>query len=515
MRNETLIPIAQFLTRAWAERNLKVTVRRVKCPYTNRSGTICIPPPSKFPSSDKVSAYRLWRESLWHEAMHHYLGTFKRTVDHNDTTTYDTNEQHIINIIEDYIISVFGTREYPGMEREHEFSKAVYFALAPEPANILEEFMQLTLFGRIKNQEPTYEVQRATDFVKQQISQGNLNSPNISETVCKILGLDKESFDDIGSIRYTRTRYGKKLKGKEISEAVEQWCNNNQNLQKKLLEVNTEIQKEIQQLRETDNQIKKTTGGWTGINRNEELNYSGIEVIVPTVTTDEVEYYDMGLITRLKAVIRRVKRGWTEVHDYSGEFDVDSYVAKAKQCFINEQQLKVGGYSVLLLLDHSGSIYEVRKPYKTATISLCEALSELGIDFAVYAFATSHRVKLYLIKSFDEKWTRISAKRLTSVDPCGPTPLSSIYSALSSVARKKKRLIFITLTDGSPDVRETTKDMIRCLRKHCRMVAVGFDRSMEKVVELADNLKDLGYDRCVALDNIHKLPEKVLGLIHP
>ena len=41
---------------------------------------------------------------------------------------------------------------------------------------------------------------------------------------------------------------------------------------------------------------------------------------------------------------------------------------------------------VAILLDHSSSIEHVELEYKRATVALCEALSYLGIKFAVYAF---------------------------------------------------------------------------------------------------------------------------------
>jgi hypothetical protein len=45
------------------------------------------------------------------------------------------------------------------------------------------------------------------------------------------------------------------------------------------------------------------------------------------------------------------------------------------------------------------------------------------------------------------------------------------------------------------------------------MFAVAFGKNMDEAVRLALFLKELGYERYVALDDVKKLPEKVLSLL--
>lgn len=235
---------------------------------------------------------------------------------------------------------------------------------------------------------------------------------------------------------------------------------------------------------------------------------------MPAVTENKTPYYDTDLIVKLKSEMRKIKKGWKEVCSDTGEFDVDSYVSGSQKCFTDEEKMKVGGYKVLILLDHSASIRQYNRIYKKACITLCEALSALGIQFAVYGFSQPMRmVSIGLIKSFKEKWTRINAKRLASFEIAGGTPLNVVYEELSKVVDRTGKLIFITLTDGEPNLKKTTMKQIKKLKKKCKMVAIGLGENMEKVVALTKNLKNLEYDECVALDNIKKLPEKVFKLI--
>jgi nitric oxide reductase activation protein len=231
---------------------------------------------------------------------------------------------------------------------------------------------------------------------------------------------------------------------------------------------------------------------------------------------DESPYYDQELINHLVAQLRRVKRGWREVHSSSGELDVESYVSRQPKAFIDEEQVKVGGFRVMLLLDHSGSIDYYEAEYKRACIALCECLEELGIPFAAYAFSApdGRHTNVYLVKSFQERWTRMNAKRLAQIPARGGTPLAEVYDVLRpQVERNKGGLHFITLTDGVPSHFELTRMRVRSLRRHCRMIGVAVGRSMDEAVALAENLGSLGYDRYVALDNVRKLPEKILGLL--
>jgi Mg-chelatase subunit ChlD len=108
----------------------------------------------------------------------------------------------------------------------------------------------------------------------------------------------------------------------------------------------------------------------------------------------------------------------------------------------------------------------------------------------------------------------MNAKRLAQLQPGGGTPLADVYARLMPYVRRNKgKLYFITLTDGEPSNAFYCKQLIQTLKRHCKMFAVAFEDSMVGAVRLAFNLQTLGYERYVALDDVKKLPEKVLGLL--
>lgn len=532
MRHEVIIPIAQFLSRAWADKELRVSVSdKIENPHTGRN-TIYMPPPTKFPSNDQVIAYRLWRESLWHEAMHHYGGTFKRV---KDTFEEDSKLHFVLNCVEDYLIEMLGVQTYPGMRRELELSRAIYFKLAKKPEHILTEFAQLLLFGAVKDTKPQYEVHEAVDYVKKEIANGNRNTPKIAENVLKIL--KQNPIDYYGNENMKRYTSKNKVKKRDVKEAIKEWlekvskdeCKDDDEEEgidsgilshlDDILNPGEEVKKELQKIKEEDKKAEERRQ--RGAVKISEESFTRIPIHIPTSSwADEERYYDMNLITRLRAQMRRIRKGFKETFDNMGEFDVDSYVLGKRKCFVNEQRLKVGGYKVIILLDHSGSIGGIDVQYKKASVTICEALSALGVDFAVYAFSDVYVkggraiTKVHLIKEFSEKWSKINAKRLASIKATGGTPLGSVYDTLEPLVNMNKgNLIFITLTDGAPNNKEYTRRNIAHLKRKCRMVAIAFALAMDEVINLTEDLKSLGYDRCVALDDIRKLPNKILNLI--
>jgi hypothetical protein len=45
------------------------------------------------------------------------------------------------------------------------------------------------------------------------------------------------------------------------------------------------------------------------------------------------------------------------------------------------------------------------------------------------------------------------------------------------------------------------------------MIAIAFGYNMKNVMRLIENLKNLEYTRYIALDDVRKLPEKILRLL--
>jgi hypothetical protein len=548
VRNESVLPISQFLARAWSGKHDTVVSlsHEYKYPasyYSSSKKEIYMPYPAKF-SSDLYLGYRFYRASLWHEAMHIY-----RWIDHKDV---------LDNVVIDYFVEhVLGYKLWPGMVRERELSKAQVYHFVADVSTVqaskyeevldkdatkhlrlLEAFSQQLLLGAYKGKLPADEhelVMKTVEYVKTQLQQDVPD--NVVKKVCddvhKMLGIPllphyyKLSIGVVGKINKSAARQivEEYVKAKLESQAGEQGGEPDaqqdgqssleldtnsmvKNETESLLQIPDEIKEEVKQVLQEDKRIE-------GMRQGAKAEVAEDIILPSKLDVDESQYYDQELITHLKAQLRQLRRGWKELPSDTGELDVDSYVAKHSKVFTDEERIKVGGFKVILLLDHSGSIERYQKTYKMACIALAEALSTLGIPFAMYVFTQYQSyTQIYLVKSFREKWTRINAKRLAQISADGGTPLGEVYQRLTPlVLANQGKLYFITLTDGEPDYKYTCKRRIAELKRHCRMVAVGFGYTMREAVELANNLAYLGYERHVALDDLRKLPEKVLKLL--
>jgi len=556
MRNEAVLPVAQFLGRAWSGKSdlsVKLDINATEA-FAGRDDSykpvIVVPPPSRFPTTELITAYRLWRATLWHESMHHYYGL-------PELYRIDTNVKHILNAVEDYRIEQRGVKEYPGMSRELDLRRAVYYSLAREPRDDIEAYIQLLLLRAVKHKSVPKCVVDAVKYTKEAVEQG-VDSETIAKRVCEMLGVEPNEYrlHMREATGYAAYHHSKKLKKHELEGAVVDWLKAKQQAEKQceqgglmagepkqeeqakqgsltaseqlteqkigrqetdesivgeaeeLLTVPSEVMEEIEQVRIEDKRIEHGRKGAA----SEVME----AITLPSkLDVDESKLYDHELITHLVSQMRKLRKGWKEVSSYTGEFDVDSYVARHSKVFVDEERLKVKDFKVLILVDHSGSICGYDEKYKSACIALAEALNALKIPFAIYVF-TEYRTytQIYLVKGFNEKWTRMNAKRLAQIRPDGGTPLGEVYVRLKRVVMKNKgKLYFITLTDGEPSTPAFCSSCITELKKYCRMVAVAFGHSMEEAVKLAMNLKFLGYDRYVALDDIMKLSEKVIGLL--
>jgi hypothetical protein len=473
--------------------------------------------------------------------MHHYCG-----IPESPWQWYELGH-FIQNCVEDYKVEFIGTAEYPGMSRERAFSRAIYFKLASTPSDVVEEFAQLLLLGAVKDKRPDPRVVKAVHYVKSSFL--TVASEKIAEEVCRILGVNPrhQYFYPSRSPMNYPVALTRRLKKDQLKKAVEDYLRAQREAERELLrqatqaesetqtgsesekgsetESQRDLDEEVEEILRAPEDVKEEIEEMRRANEKLEAGRKGASaevlhgVFLPSLLDqDESPYYDEELINHLIAQLRRVQRGWKEVHSHTGELDVDSYVSRQSKVFVDEERIKVGGYRVLILLDHSGSIEPFEDVYKTACVALAESLSVLKIPFAVYAFSENPQTAgtiTWLIKSFDEPWTRLCAKRLAQIRASGGTPLDRVYRNLSSVVQRRSqgRLLFVTLTDGAPDSIFQTKLEVKHLKEHCRMIAIAIGCTMEGAVELAQKLRQLGYDRYVAVDNLRKLPERVLKLL--
>jgi hypothetical protein len=584
VRNEVVLPIAQFLGRAWSgksslvvELDKDVTVPCATEYATVKKPVIVMPPPSRYPATELVTAYRLWRASLWHEAMHHYFGLPK--VGEQSRPLIGPVGFYVWNCVEDYRIEHKGVKEWKGMEKELAFRKAFYFRLAKKPDDILMEFTQLLLLEAVKDKIPDPKVVEAVEYVKKAVEQG-VDSLVVAIRVCRILGVSPDGTYDfqlpdvvVFPVMHPQKNPMKKLPKTAIKSAVKEWLEAKRSQSTPLEEGEGEEGEEneseesegegqegrkmgrkeggkagkgrrkagkgedsknedesedldelVEEIARAPEDVQKEIEEMKSLDQKIEIMRKGASaevaegVYLPSLLyRDESPYYDRELIAHLVAQLRKIRRGWKEVHSDSGELDIESYVSRHSKPFIDEEKLKTGGIKVIILLDHSQSIEYFEHNYKKACIALCEGLKAAGIPFAVYAFSLPSQAKetvLWLVKSFEETWSRTNAKRLVQIKADGGTPLHKMYRKLRPLVMKHKgKLYFITLTDGAPDSAALTEEEIADLKKYCKMIAIAIGEDMDEAVRLARNLGRLGYDRYVALDDVRKLPEKVLKLL--
>jgi len=292
------------------------------------------------------------------------------------------------------------------------------------------------------------------------------------------------------------------------------------------------IEAKVQQLLKPSEDVEKEFTVLKQIEKQEEKrDMEGVH-IPRRLHVEEHYLYNQQLIKHLIAVFSKLRKGWMEYPSTHGEFDVENYITGSKP-FIDEKRMKRKAIKVILLLDLSKSI-DNHNPYKykTVCVSIAEALNKLGIKFAVYAFNTTAKCRptwdaeiiLWQIKGERELWSKMNVRRLAQVQAQGATPMKEIYERLEKLITigNNEKIIMFTITDGEPTdayghstptiMRETAK-VIQRLKKHCKMYAIAIGKTMYDAVKLANNLKELGYDKHVATDDLKQLPMKVLKMI--
>jgi len=123
-------------------------------------------------------------------------------------------------------------------------------------------------------------------------------------------------------------------------------------------------------------------------------------------------------------------------------------------------------------------------------------------------------VVCWLVKSDNQKWNNVCAKRLTQIIANGSTPLAEVYDKMYPILQSKRPKIFLTLTDGEPSDPNAVRLMIKSFRNlGIVMVALGFGPDTIRATTIASNLKYLNYERTLAVSRLKDIPNKVLGIL--
>ena len=517
MRNDVLLDIATFLARRWSANNrVTISLAPEKSPATKLDkGQITLPSLAYYLGTD-FQRYRQWRVALWYESMR---------IRHSGKVL--SNEHafgFLLNTVETKRVEILGLQSWEGMESELLFNEGISW-MSRQLLNaiygrykIAEAFSQYFLTGYVKGElfgGEMEKVQKATDYanelVQEAIADGH-GTEWMEQHMPKLIKMLE--LDPLVSIPVLapRTRAGASLTQSDLLKHIEKVVRSKKK-EKDSEEKSKEIYEGNDVAHEFETLVKESK-------KTENKGYDSLEnfgLSVPErMDVDEARLYDLDLIQKVKAAFRSWKTGWKEVHDDSGdELDVEALAEPLPgKPFLADMKLSIKT-KVVLLLDHSSSIADVELEYKQATIALCEALSYLGVKFAVYAFSTeSRQVRAWVVKPPNIKWSLVCARRLAQIKAVGGTPLAEVYGLLQPALKSFRPDIFVTLTDGEPSDFDAVRTMVQTYRKAgVKMAAIGVGRNLTDAVEIGHNLKYLNYEKTLAVSRLQDMPKKVIGLL--
>jgi hypothetical protein len=513
LRNESLVEIATFLIRRWAERE-NITVEfsdRINTKTRLQENRVILTPIEKR-IGDDFQRYRQFRTSLWYEAMR--VKFCKKILSNDHAFGF------ILNTMETRRVEQLGRKIWKGMDEEIIFNYAYMLVGRPQlhtvygKARIVEAFYQYFMFGTIKGEVQSSHFERvknASEFAKKIVDEAIRKKYDTEWLEKKVVEIIK--ILDIDSLLTIPVSLPFMKVGMALSE-------------EELLKFLTVISKN----KEGDFGKNDPKSALSGENIYDEykvildekkksdkkgLEPKSIGVQIPTaINVDETVIYDMNLINNLKIKFKELKSGWKEQHHSSGdEFDEENYIEEHEPFFTDIKKLIKT--KIVILLDHSSSIASDALEYKKATLALCEVLAYLKVKFAVYAFNTHNRnIVCWLIKPDNMKWNNISAKRLAQVVANGSTPLAEVYGKMFPILQSKRPDIFLTLTDGEPSDPDAVRNMTKSFKRlGISMVALGLGPNTIRATTIANNLRHLGYEKTMAVSRLKDIPTKVISIL--
>jgi len=230
------------------------------------------------------------------------------------------------------------------------------------------------------------------------------------------------------------------------------------------------------------------------------------------------EYRDQKFITEMNAALKEWKTGRKEIVGRSGaRLSIPHYIRHREEPFITRIRKSARGRKILVIADF-GSMESQQEEYKKAIVSSMEVLNGIGSKTALYGFGGekgSGGWFFFKVKRFEEpRWTpNHKTAALEAEYPC--TPTDKVYRGLLPYIRKHRPDVTITITDGAPDNSEETERMVKQLKKHTRMVAFGIGTNEAEARRMGARLKRFGYHKVFAVDDVNKIPRRLVNLIAP
>jgi len=513
LRNESLVEIATFLIRRWAERE-DIIVEfsdRINTKTRLKENRVILTPIEKRIGND-FQRYRQFRTSSWYEAMR--IKFCKKILSNDHAFGF------ILNTMETRRVEQFGRKLWKGMDEEIIFNYAYMLIGRPQlhtvygKARIVEAFYQYFMFGTIKGeiQSSHFEkVKNASEFANRIVDEAirkKYDTEWLEKNVVEIIKiLDIDSLLTI-PISLPFMKIDMSLSEEELLKFLTIISKNKEGDFGKIDPKSTLSGENIYDEYKVILDEKKK-------NEKKGIGLKSIGVQIPTISNiDETVIYDMNLINNLKIKFKELKSGWKEQHHISGdEFDEENYIEEHEPFFTDVKKLIKT--KIVILLDHSSSIASDALEYKKATLALCEVLAYLKVKFAVYAFNTHNRdIVCWLIKPDNMKWNNISAKRLAQVVANGSTPLAEVYGKMFPTLQSKRPDIFLTLTDGEPSDPDAVRNMTKSFKRlGINMVALGLGPNTLRATTIANNLRHLGYEKTMAVSRLKDIPTKVIKIL--
>jgi len=236
-------------------------------------------------------------------------------------------------------------------------------------------------------------------------------------------------------------------------------------------------------------------------------------------------YRDQPFITKMNTSLREWKVGRKEVAGETGSrLSIPQYVHHKEEPFVTRIRKSAKGRKILVVADFSQSMEPQEDDYKKALISSMEVLDGIGAKTALYGFGGEKGGAsefFFKVKRFeDPKWKPDhSAKTAALTATMGYTPTDRTYGALAGYIKKHRPDVTVTITDGSPNGNpnavENTKQLVKELKRHTRMVAFGIGENAASARQMEEDLRGFGYNRVFSVDNLHQIPPKLVNLIAP
>lgn len=505
--------IGSFLARRWSG-NDHITVE-----FSEKTGTrtrltenrIILSPIEKRPGDD-FARYRQFRMDVWYESM---KVRFCRRI-----LSRDHAFGFVLDMLEERRIESLGRQAWRGMDTEIMFCQAYRFLSRPPltqvygRAKILEAFYQHFMFGAFRGEVQASHFERVSRASRtaRKIVESSLRQDVQTDMIEKKVGeiiriLDIDSLQTV-PVSLPFIRQDIPVNQQDVTRFLGAVKKNREGdfgrTDSAAILAGESVTGKYRTLAE-QTLIHEKTDTMPGVGGIRTPSSDGI---------DESSIYDADLIVGLKTRFRRWKNGYSETHQMSGdELDVESYL-DGQNPFVTDTRRSIKS-SIIILLDHSSSIAADAVGYKKATLGLCEVLSYLDVQFAVYAFSTMDRsIVCWLIKNEESRWRRIHARRLAGIVANGSTPLAQVYQKMLPALQAKRPDIFLTLTDGEPSDPVAVREVIKSVRaRGIRMVALGLGPGTSRATTIASNLKRLGYERTLATSRLQDIPHKVLSIL--